>query len=97
VAVVYTKGGGVGALLAYTFPLLSLFWAMLIFAGILLMIWFIIWCFVDNFRRRDHHGFAKAGWAIVILFIPVIGALIYIIARPAAADADVVVGVDGNV
>ncbi len=78
-----------GALLAYSFPLLSLFWAMLIFAGIFLMIWFIIWCFVDNFRRKDHHGMAKAGWTILILFLPILGALIYIIARPAEADAHV--------
>jgi hypothetical protein len=44
-----------------------------------------LWCFVDNFRRRDHHGAAKAGWTILILFIPILGALIYIIARPADA------------
>jgi Phospholipase_D-nuclease N-terminal len=75
-----------GALFAYSFPLLSLFWAMMIFAGIFLMLWFIVWCFVDNFRRKDHHGMAKAGWTILILFVPVFGALIYIIARPAAAD-----------
>ena len=40
-----------------------------IFAGLALMLFFIIWCFVDNFRRRDHHGFAKAGWTILILFL----------------------------
>jgi hypothetical protein len=70
---------------AYDFPLLSIFWTMLMFFGIFLMIFFIIWCFVDNFRRRDHHGGAKFMWTIVILFIPVLGALIYIIARPADA------------
>jgi hypothetical protein len=72
--------------LAYDFPLLSIFWTMLIFFGFFLMIFFIIWCFVDNFRRRDHHGLAKVVWTIVILFIPVLGALIYIIARPREAD-----------
>ena len=41
---------------AYTWPLLSLFWTFLMFAGIFLLLFFIIWCFVDNFRRRDHHG-----------------------------------------
>ncbi len=72
-------------MLAYTWPLLSLFWTFLMFAGVFLMVFFIIWCFVDNFRRRDHHGLAKATWTIVILMIPVLGALIYIIARPADA------------
>ena len=74
--------------LAYDFPLLSLFWSMLMFFGLFLMIWLIIWCFVDNFRRRDHHGLAKAGWTVVILFIPILGALIYIVARPASASLD---------
>jgi len=73
-------------MLAYVYPLLGIFWSMLIFAGIFMMIWVIIWCFIDNFRRRDHHGLAKAGWTILILFIPIFGALIYIIARPAEAD-----------
>jgi Phospholipase_D-nuclease N-terminal len=72
-------------MLAYDFPLLSVFWTLLMFFGFFLMIFFIIWCFIDNFRRRDHHGLAKFAWTVVILFIPVLGALIYIIARPADA------------
>ncbi len=72
-------------MLAYDFPLLSLFWTLLMFFGLVLMLFFIIWCFVDNFRRKDHHGAAKFGWTVLILFIPVLGALIYIIARPADA------------
>jgi Phospholipase_D-nuclease N-terminal len=43
-------------------------------------------CFVDNFCRRDHHGLAKAGWTVLILVVPFIGALIYVIARPADAQ-----------
>ena len=70
-------------MLAYVYPLLDFLWTMLIFAGVFLMIWFIIWCFVDNFRRKDHHGLAKALWTIFILFFPIIGAFVYIIARPA--------------
>ena len=70
-------------MLAYVYPLLGVFWSMLIFAGIFLMIFVIIWCFVDNFTRRDHHGWAKAGWTVLILLIPILGSLIYIIARPA--------------
>ncbi len=72
-------------MLAYTWPLLSLFWTMLMFAGVVLLLFFIIWCFVDNFRRRDHSGWAKAGWTVLILIFPFFGALIYIIARPADA------------
>ncbi len=72
-------------MLAYDFPVLSLFWSFLMFFGLFLVIFFIIWCFIDNFRRHDHHGWAKFGWTVLILFIPVLGALIYIIARPADA------------
>lgn len=70
-------------MLAYVYPLLGIFWSVLIFFGVALMFFFIIWCFVDNFRRRDHRGWAKFGWTIFILFFPIIGALVYIIARPA--------------
>ena len=70
-------------MLAYTYPLLSIFWTLLEFAVTVLVLFLIIWCFVDNFRRTDHHGWAKAGWTIFILFVPVLGALIYIVARPA--------------
>jgi hypothetical protein len=37
---------------------------------------------------------AKAGWAILILFLPIFGALIYIIARP--PEADVLVAEDAH-
>jgi len=69
-------------MLAYSFPLLSVFWTLLIFAGLFLMVFFIIWCFVDNFRRKDHGGAAKFGWTVFILFFPILGALVYILARP---------------
>ena len=53
---------------------------------IFLLLFFVIWCFVDNFRRRDHQGLAKAGWTLLILLVPFFGALIYIVARPADAQ-----------
>ena len=46
----------------------------------------MIWAFVDNFRRRDHSGWAKAGWAFFILMLPLFGMLVYLIARPVDAD-----------
>jgi hypothetical protein len=67
---------------AYTYPLLDLFWTLLMVAGMVLVLFFVIFCFVDNFRRRDHGGWAKLGWTVLILFVPVLGALIYIVARP---------------
>ena len=42
----------------------------------------------DNFARHDHSGWAKAAWTILVLFLPFIGVLIYMIARPSTADRD---------
>jgi hypothetical protein len=69
-------------MLAYDYPLLGVFWTLLMIAGLALLLFFVIWCFVDNFRRQDHHGPAKAAWTILILFVPLLGALIYVVARP---------------
>ena len=69
-------------MLAYDFPLLGVFWSLFMFALFTLWIFTVIWCFVDNFRRRDHHGLAKALWFLFIVFVPIIGVVAYIITRP---------------
>jgi len=73
-------------MLAYDYPLLGIFWSMLIFTMFAMWFFIVIWCFVDNFRRHDHHGFAKAMWFLFLVFVPVIGVMAYMIARPADAD-----------
>ena len=45
-------------------------------------IFVVIYAFIDNFRRSDHSGVAKAGWALLIIVFPLLGALIYILTRP---------------
>jgi len=50
----------------------------------------VIQVFMDNFRRTDHGGFAKAMWTIVIIFLPILGVIIYMIARPSETDIAVV-------
>ena len=57
------------------------------FSLFVLFLFVILWVFVDNFRRTDHSGWAKAGWFIVIIFLPVLGVFIYLIARPAEVPA----------
>ncbi|MCH7617868.1 MAG: SHOCT domain-containing protein [Chloroflexi bacterium] len=56
------------------------FWAM--------VIWMFITVFADIFRRRDLSGIAKAFWIFLIFILPLIGILIYFIARPADATAE---------
>ena len=69
-------------MLAYDFPLLSLFWASVWWFFMFAVLFAIIWAFIDNFRRRDHSGLAKAGWALFIIVVPLLGVLVYLIARP---------------
>jgi hypothetical protein len=45
----------------------------------------VILLMIDNFRRKDHSGWAKALWALFIIFLPIIGAFTYTIARPNTA------------
>ncbi len=70
-------------MLGYDFPLLSLILVMFVFFVLVELVVAFIWAFIDNFRRHDHSGWAKAGWAMLLLLIPIIGLFIYLIARPA--------------
>ena len=45
-------------------------------------IFLFIWVVIDIFAWVDIGGWAKAGWLLVVFFLPVIGILIYVIARP---------------
>ena len=46
-----------------------------------LWIWVLIYVFIDIFRSHDLSGWAKALWFVFVLFIPLIGVLVYLIAR----------------
>ena len=57
--------------------LLWSFWFFIWIAA--LMVWFR--CLFDMFGDHSLNGWAKAGWAILMIFLPWLGALIYLIAR----------------
>jgi hypothetical protein len=65
---------------AADYPFLDVLWSMLVFMGFLMWVWTAILCFGDIFRRDDIGGFAKAIWIILIIFLPLLGVLIYLIA-----------------
>ena len=61
------------------------FWEVLLWS-----FWFFIWiaafmvwfrCIFDMFGDQSLSGWGKAGWAILLIFVPWLGALIYLIAR----------------
>ena len=63
------------------YPLLNVFWT--IFEIFLWVVWFwiLITVFIDIFRSRDLSGWGKALWFLFVLFIPLIGVLVYLIVR----------------
>jgi hypothetical protein len=61
-------------------PLLDLFWTMLWFFLFIMWIWLLISIFSDIFRR-DMSGWAKAGWVFFLIVLPLLGALVYLIAN----------------
>jgi ABC-type multidrug transport system fused ATPase/permease subunit len=43
--------------------------------------WILITIIGDLFRDHEQSGWAKAGWVVLLIFVPFLGALIYLIAR----------------
>jgi ABC-type multidrug transport system fused ATPase/permease subunit len=68
-------------LAASSYPLLNVFWSIFEFFLWIIWIWILIMIFIDIFRSRDLSGWAKALWFLFVLFIPLIGVLVYLIAR----------------
>ncbi len=66
---------------SYSYPLLGAFWTVFEIFLWVIWIWILIYVFIDIFRSHDLSGWAKALWFIFVLFIPLIGVLVYLIAR----------------
>ncbi|HVM56677.1 MAG TPA: SHOCT domain-containing protein [Gaiellaceae bacterium] len=65
---------------AYTFW--DVIWTMIVFFAWVLVVAWVVMLLIDDFRRTDHSGWAKAAWAVFLIFLPVIGAIAYTVARP---------------
>lgn len=61
-------------------PILDIFFTMLWFFLFFIWIWLLISIFGDIFRS-DKSGWAKAGWTIFVIILPLLGVLIYIISN----------------
>jgi hypothetical protein len=66
-------------MLAYDFPILGLFWTMMIFFLWVAWIMLLFRVFGDIFRNHDMGGFAKALWSIFVLAVPFLGVLVYLL------------------
>jgi predicted PurR-regulated permease PerM len=71
-------------MLASSYPFLDVVWTMFIFFAWVIWIWFLITILADVFRRHDLSGFGKAMWTIFLIFLPFLGALIYLISQGSA-------------
>ena len=66
---------------SYSYPLLDAFWTIFTIFLWVIWIWILVWVFIDIFRSQDLSGWAKALWFLFVLFIPLIGVVVYLIAR----------------
>jgi hypothetical protein len=66
---------------SYSYPLLGAFWTIFMIFLWVIWIWILVRVFIDIFRSQDLSGWAKALWFLFVLFIPIIGVVVYLIAR----------------
>lgn len=64
-----------------SYPLLEVFWTMLIFFAFVVWIWILFTVIADLFRRDDASGWAKVGWLVFIIVLPYLGVFVYLIAQ----------------
>jgi hypothetical protein len=68
--------------LATTWGFGSVMWALFAFFFWCMAIFIFIVVFADIIRRKDLSGWGKAGWILLIVIVPLFGALIYLIVSP---------------
>jgi Short C-terminal domain/Phospholipase_D-nuclease N-terminal len=68
---------------------LDVFWWMIVFFFWVMYFWVFITIVADLFRRDDIGGWKKAGWLILLIFLPLLGILFYMIFRPKLTAQDV--------
>ncbi len=54
---------------------------MLIFFMWVIWIWLLITVFIDIFRDKELNGVLKAVWVLFVIILPLLGVLVYLIAR----------------
>lgn len=63
------------------FGLLDLIWTVIVIYALLFLLMTLFSIVVDLFRDHELSGWWKAGWLIFLLALPIVGALVYLIAR----------------
>lgn len=68
-------------ILAADYPFLDIFWTMLVFFLWVMWFWCLMIVLTDVFARQDASGWTKALWTVFLIFVPVFGMLVYLIAH----------------
>jgi predicted PurR-regulated permease PerM len=65
-------------------PFLHVIWTLFLIFVWISWLWLMVTIAVDVFRRRDLSGIMKAVWIVVLVFLPFLGALLYLITQSGA-------------
>jgi len=63
------------------YPVLDAFWTIFEIFAFVVWFWLLFVVLTDVFRSKDLSGWGKAAWTIFVLFLPLIGILVYLITR----------------
>jgi Phospholipase_D-nuclease N-terminal/Short C-terminal domain len=68
-------------IVAADYPLLNIFWTIIIVFAWVAWFWVLIMIISDLFSRHDIGGWGKALWMIFVILVPFLGVFIYLIAE----------------
>jgi hypothetical protein len=68
-------------ILAADYPLLEVFWSMLIFFSFIIWLWILFAVLADILRRHDASGWIKVVWIVFVVVLPFLGVFVYLIAE----------------
>ncbi len=64
-----------------SYPLLEVFWTMVLFFLWVSWFWILISVISDLFSRHDIGGWSKALWTLFVIVVPFLGVFVYLIAQ----------------
>jgi hypothetical protein len=66
---------------ATTFGVGEVVFTLLWVCALFIQLWLMVSIFIDVFRSDDLSGWARAGWVLLVIVLPIIGILAYLIVR----------------
>jgi predicted PurR-regulated permease PerM len=68
-------------ILATSYPLLEIFWTILVFFAFVVWLMILFTVLGDIFRRHDTTGATKVLWIVLIIVLPYLGTFIYLVTQ----------------